>query len=311
MTTPTSFTTTHTSHPAGRVRSATSPRRSVSRHVGASSRATVPARGHEAVRPSVGSPAASQSCLPLAYSYTSPKPRLSSRHAARGLRSQGSSQQYTTTGLEGSRRRRASTSIRRRGMLIAPGRCSSSNSSWGRTSTSWTPWSSSLRTSSRSIERGIAGSGRGGLQALQERAQPEAQRDQQDPEHHRVRADGPHDGHGALAGEDQDQRGEHDRGHADQSQEPFALHDLPEPDRRGDLEHAGGQRPGGNQEQERERRGTGPHRGEHGYADTGHPLEGQDPPPPPPPRAPATPPRTRRSRPPLHTPRTGTPAPAP
>jgi hypothetical protein len=58
------FTTTQASHPAARVRSRTWPIGSSSRQVGTSRRATSPARGRSAFRPSVGRPAASQSSSP-------------------------------------------------------------------------------------------------------------------------------------------------------------------------------------------------------------------------------------------------------
>src|SRR5215211_9467367 len=86
-------------------------------------------------------------------------PRLSSRHAARGLRSQAESQQYTTTGRLGSSVLLASVSILRRGRLIAPGRWSSWNSSVGSTSTTWTPcfirpWTS-WRLTSRTLTTSV------------------------------------------------------------------------------------------------------------------------------------------------------------
>src|SRR5918992_2630505 len=59
------------------------------------------------------------------------------------------------TGRAGSRRVVASASIFRRGMWMAPGRCSSSYSSRARTSTSWAPVSVRRRTSSRPMSRGM------------------------------------------------------------------------------------------------------------------------------------------------------------
>src|SRR5258707_5547150 len=74
-----------------------------------------------------------------------------SRHAARGLMSQRPSQQYTITGRDLSRTAAVSAVSDLSGKLMAAGRCSSSNSSRGSTSTSCAPASTRRRTSSRVI----------------------------------------------------------------------------------------------------------------------------------------------------------------
>src|SRR5713226_415393 len=70
--------------------------------------------------------------------------------------SQAMSQQYTITARFLSSTDDASASIRRRGRLIAPGRCSSAYSSAGSTSTSCAPASTMRRSPSRSISFGIS-----------------------------------------------------------------------------------------------------------------------------------------------------------
>src|SRR5258708_1830287 len=84
------------------------------------------------------------------------KRRVWSRHAARGLRSQAESAQYTTIGRPGSSTRRASASILRIGRLTAPGRWSSPYSWAGSTSMIWAPCCMRRRTPSRSTSCTIA-----------------------------------------------------------------------------------------------------------------------------------------------------------
>jgi len=78
-----------------------------------------------------------------------PEPETGEPRRGPGAQVSGGSAQYTTTGR--SRRRQPAVSRRSSssGRLIAPGRCSRSNSSRGNTSTSCAPAATSWRTSSR------------------------------------------------------------------------------------------------------------------------------------------------------------------
>src|SRR5207249_7742250 len=81
---------------------------------------------------------------------------LSSRHAARALRSHWKSVLYTITAMSFLNISVASEVMVSKGILTAWGTCSFLNSDAGRTSTSWTrPWSTSVFMSLRRISIGI------------------------------------------------------------------------------------------------------------------------------------------------------------
>src|SRR5438093_5921096 len=138
----------HVSQPAARWRAI--PTLSARPQVGTSVRAMSFMRTDLVPLPSSGRPNAPQSAFPAEYSYTSVNPRLSSRHAARGLMSHWKSWQYTTRGRSFRSADAVLASSSFSGMLIAPGRCSSAYSSRGRTSTTCAPSRMRRCTSSRS-----------------------------------------------------------------------------------------------------------------------------------------------------------------